>query len=156
MSKRLVRAGFAMALLVVLAAARAAEIATIRFERQDGVAVAYAVEIARSDAERRQGLMGRRSLSPGGGMLFDFGQEQEVAMWMRNTYVSLDMVFVDADGVVVDILRDTTPLSDALLAPRAPARYVVELLAGQAVARGLAVGDRLRLPGGLRTSPSGP
>jgi len=133
--------------------AGAAEPAAIRFERRDGVFVAFSVEIARSDAERRQGLMHRRSLSPTGGMLFDFGADQDIAMWMRNTYVALDMVFVSSDGVVVDILPDTVPLSETLLASRAPARYVVELLAGQAATRGLAAGDRLWLPVALRTSP---
>ncbi len=155
MKPRVTRAGLALALLLACLslATAAAELATIRFERQDGVFVAFSLEIARSDAERRQGLMERRSLSPMGGMLFDFGREQEIAMWMRNTYVSLDMVFVSADGVIVDILRDTEPLSETLLAPRAPARYVVELLAGQAAVRDLAAGDRLRLPAALRTSP---
>ena len=142
-----------LALVLLWAWAGAAEPAAIRFERRDGVFVAFSVEIARSDAERRQGLMHRRSLSPTGGMLFDFGADQDIAMWMRNTYVALDMVFVSSDGVVVDILPDTVPLSETLLATRAPARYVVELLAGQAAARGLAAGDRLWLPVALRTSP---
>jgi len=143
-----------LALLCAWAAmASAAEWTTARFERRDGVFVVFNLELARSDAERRQGLMHRRSLSPTAGMLFDFGADQDIAMWMRNTHVSLDMVFVSASGVIVDILPDAVPLSDTLLAPRAPARYVVELLAGQAAARGLAVGDRLRLPAALRTSP---
>ena len=136
-----------------VSAVDAAEQATLRFERLDGVFVVFSLEIARSDAERRQGLMHRRSLSPTGGMLFDFGADQDIAMWMRNTYVALDMVFVSADGVIVDILTNTVPLSETLLAPRAPARYVVELLGGQAAARGLAAGDRLRLPAALRSSP---
>jgi uncharacterized membrane protein (UPF0127 family) len=118
----------------------------VRFERSDGVFVPYALEIASTDAERTRGLMHRRFLAATGGMLFDFGREQQVAMWMRDTFVSLDMLFVDGSGVVVDVLRDAVPLSEALLAPRAPARYVVELAAGQAALRGLARGDRLHLP----------
>ncbi len=154
MSGRLRQAALALALLWAWAGVvGAAEWAAIRFERRDGVFVAFSVEIARSDAERRLGLMHRHSLSQTGGMLFDFGVNQDIAMWMRNTYVALDMVFVSADGVIVDILQDTVPLSETLLAPRAPARYVVELLAGQAAARGLGAGDRLWLPAALRSSP---
>lgn len=153
MTRRGRGAALALALLIAWAAAGAAEWTTARFERRDGVFIAFSLEVARSDAERRQGLMHRRSLSPTAGMLFDFGADQDIAMWMRNTYVPLDMVFVSADGVIVDILPDAVPLSETLLAPRAPARYVVELLAGQAALRGLAVGDSLRLPAGFRSSP---
>ncbi|NND49045.1 MAG: DUF192 domain-containing protein, partial [Rhizobiales bacterium] len=60
----------------------------------------FQVEIAVSQAERAKGLMFRRSLAPDRGMLFDFGEEQSVSMWMRNTYISLDMLFAGADGVI--------------------------------------------------------
>ncbi len=118
-------------------------------ETAAGGQIKYRVEIASSEAQRRQGLMGRRSLAPEAGMLFDFGVTQPIAMWMRNTHVALDMVFADEAGVIVDVIARTTPLSEALLMPRVPARYVLELLAGQTATRGIAVGDRLR----VRTSP---
>lgn len=145
-------------LAVVVATARAADLsrAPLVIVRADGVEVAYGVELARSAEERRQGLMGRRHLAADAGMLFDFGQEQPIAMWMRNTYVALDMVFASADGRIVDVIVRTVPLSEALLVPRAPARYVVELAAGQVATRGIAIGDRLRLPPALRTSSSAP
>ena len=133
--------------------ATAGETFSVRFERDDGVFVEFTVEVAATEAERARGLMFRRALPATGGMLFDFGREQPIAMWMRNTYLSLDMLFVDAAGRVVDVLRDTVPLSETLLMPRAPARYVVEVAAGQAALRGLSAGDRLRLPAALRTSP---
>ena len=142
--------------LALVMPARAADTLSLRIERADGVAVVYAVEVARSAAEREHGLMERRALAPTAGMLFDFGREQPLAMWMRNTYVPLDMLFADAAGVVVDVIADTVPLSEALLVPRAAARYVVELGAGQVALRGLATGDRLRLPATLRASPSAP
>lgn len=145
-------------LALVAAAAQAAEMprAPLAVVRADGVEVAYTVELARSAAERRQGLMGRRRLAADAGMLFDFGQEQAIAMWMRNTYVALDMLFADTDGRIVDIIVHTVPFSETLQVPRAPARYVVELVAGQVATRGIAIGDRLRLPDALRTSPSAP
>ncbi len=128
--------------------------AAIRIERRDGVFVAYTVEVARSDAERQQGLMGRQSLATTAGMLFDFGVEQPVAMWMRNTPLALDMLFIAADGVVIDVIEGAVPQTDTLLSPRAPARWVVELGAGQVAARGISTGDRLHLPAALRSSPA--
>lgn len=125
----------------------------LRVERADGSGVSYTVEIARSADERQRGLMGRRTLEPGAGMLFDFGAEQSLAMWMRNTYVPLDMLFADAAGTIVDVIERTEPLSDKLLVPRAPTRYVLELLAGQVAQHGLARGQRLRLPPALRNDP---
>ncbi len=140
-------------LLLVAWQAAAGETLPVRFERDDGVFVEFSLEVAATEAERARGLMFRRTLPATGGMLFDFGREQPIAMWMRNTYLALDMLFVDAGGRVVDVLRDTAPLSETLLTPRAPARYVIEVAAGQTALRGLAAGDRLRLPAALRTSP---
>lgn len=119
----------------------------------NGRRVAYTVELARTDAERQQGLMGRRTLAADAGMLFDFGVAQPVAMWMRNTFVPLDMLFADDAGGVVEVIENTTPLSEALLMPRVPVRYVLELRAGQVARHGFAVGDRLRLPGAVRAAP---
>lgn len=127
----------------------AMRVATLVVDTRSGRQIEYTVELALSEAERRQGLMGRHRLAPDAGMLFDFGAAQPIAMWMRNTYLALDMVFADEAGVIVDIIAHTTPLSEALLMPRAAARYVLELGAGQTAARGIAAGDRLR----LRTSP---
>lgn len=127
----------------------AMRVAALVIETQAGRQIEYTVELALSDAERRRGLMGRRRLAADAGMLFDFGAAQPIAMWMRDTHVALDMVFADEAGVIVDLIAHTTPLSDTLLMPRAPARYVLELRAGQSAAQGIATGDRLR----LRTSP---
>lgn len=153
--KRMVRALFAaLCLCLALPGARADEAVAPRVVplvvvTASGRQVEYRVELAIGEAERRQGLMGRRSLDPQAGMLFDFGTVQPIAMWMRNTYVALDMVFADDAGIVVDVIARTTPLSETLLMPRVPARYVLELLAGQTAARGIAIGDRLS----IRTSP---
>lgn len=126
----------------------------IRLEREDGVTVSFDVELASTDAERSRGLMGRRALQPTHGMLFDFGTERPIVMWMHDTHISLDMLFVNAQGIVVDVRARTTPLSDELLPGAFPARYVVELAGGQAAANALVPGVRLVLPDHFTTSPS--
>ena len=74
---------------------------------------AFAVEIADTDAERAKGLMYRKELPEGQGMLFDFHREQEVGFWMQNTYIPLDMIFIRGDGRILRIAENTEPLSDA-------------------------------------------
>ena len=103
----------------------------------------FMVEVARTVEERAKGLMYRRSMPANQGMLFDFGSEADVAMWMRNTYISLDMLFVRADGVVHRVQRDTVPFSEETISAGAPVRYVVELPAGTARRLGIDRGDRV-------------
>jgi uncharacterized membrane protein (UPF0127 family) len=104
---------------------------------------AFMVEVARTVEERAQGLMYRRSLAPDRGMIFDFGAEADIAMWMRNTYIPLDMLFVRADGVIHRVQRDTVPFSEETISAGAPVRYVVELPAGTAKRLGIDRGDRV-------------
>jgi uncharacterized membrane protein (UPF0127 family) len=104
------------------------------------------VEIAQTDAQRETGLMYRRFLAPEHGMLFDFGTTQDVTMWMHNTYIPLDMVFVRADGTVHRVERQTTPLSDQFIPSGAPVRYVIELAGGEAAKLGIARGDKVEIP----------
>lgn len=103
-----------------------------------------AVEIARSSEERAQGLMGREDLEPGNGMLFIYPGEGPVSMWMRNTYISLDMIFIRGDGTVAAIETDTLPLSTGMISPGIPVHAVLELRAGSAQQMGLQVGDVVR------------
>ena len=106
----------------------------------------FSVEIAASGAERARGLMYRRSLADDAGMLFDFKTEQAITMWMRNTYVSLDMIFIDADGRIGHIVANTTPLSDTVIPSRIEARFVLEVKAGTSERLGIEVGDRVHGP----------
>ena len=106
----------------------------------------FAVEMALTPAQQAQGLQGRRSLAPSAGMLFDFGDTRPVAMWMKNTPLSLDMLFIDEVGVVVNIARDTTPLSLRTIPSAAPVRAVLELNAGTARRLGAKPGDRVLHP----------
>ena len=86
-----------------------------------------------------------RELPPGTGMLFDFGQPQFASFWMKNTTLSLDLVFIAPDGTVVNIARDARPLSLEPIQSAAPVRYVLELAAGTAARIGLAAGNRIEI-----------
>ncbi len=104
---------------------------------------AFSVELATNDAQRARGLMFRKSLPEGHGMLFDFQTEQPVQFWMRNTYIPLDMIFIRGDGRVLNIAQNTTPLSDALVPSAGPVRGVLEVIAGTARKFHIAPGDRV-------------
>lgn len=107
---------------------------------------AFQVELAKSPEERRVGLMHRRELAPDHGMLFDFGQTAPVAMWMKNTYIPLDMMFIREDGEIVNIAHDTVPHSEAVLASDGPVRAVLEVPAGTTRLLGIKAGDRVLHP----------
>ena len=136
----------------LLCAADAAAQASVSFEEssltvdaREG-AFEFLVEMAVSPAQRSQGLMFRESLEEDRGMLFDFGKPQRATMWMRNTYVPLDMLFIDAHGQITQIAADTQPLSDAVIASREPVRAVLELRGGVSAKLGIKPGDRVIHP----------
>lgn len=106
----------------------------------------FRVEMAVSPQQRSQGLMFRESLEEDRGMLFDFGRPQVASMWMRNTYVPLDMLFIDAAGRITQIAANTQPLSDAVVASREPVRAVLELRGGVSAKLGIKPGDRVIHP----------
>lgn len=138
--------GAAAVLMLALAApARAAPLEPLDIETKSGVRH-FEVEVMRTDADRSRGLMFRRDLPADRGMLFLFDTEERVAMWMKNTYLPLDMVFFGRDGRVVSIARDTEPLSERIISSGAPAASVVEFNAGTAARAGIETGDRLIFP----------
>lgn len=94
--------------------------------------VQFDVELALTREAQATGLMARTTLPAGHGMLFDFGSERTVAMWMKNTHLSLDMAFFDAAGALRHLARNTEPLSLALIRAPVPIRYVLEVSAGEA------------------------
>ncbi|GLK84161.1 DUF192 domain-containing protein [Ancylobacter defluvii] len=132
-------------LLVALApqAARAASFEKATIITRSGP-VTFDVEIAVNAEERAKGLMYRTELAANTGMLFDFAVSQPVYMWMKNTYIPLDMLFIRADGRIARIAADTTPLSTQTIESGEPVRGVLELPAGTAKARGIAVGDHVQ------------
>jgi uncharacterized membrane protein (UPF0127 family) len=137
----LVVVGFAVA----SAPAGAASFQPLEIVTKNGVQV-FSVEMATTDEEKQTGLMYRKELADGKGMLFDFNPEQEVSMWMKNTYVSLDMIFIRADGRVLRIAENTEPLSTKIISSKGPARAVLEVVAGTAQKYGIRPGDRVGHP----------
>jgi uncharacterized membrane protein (UPF0127 family) len=119
--------------------------ATLEIVTKGGVR-AFIVELATTEAEREHGLMFRKTLPEGGGMLFDFKEERPVAFWMHNTYIPLDMIFIRADGLILNIAENTKPLSDALVPSGGPVRSVLEVIGGTARKLGIAPGDRVESP----------
>lgn len=106
----------------------------------------FRVELANTPEQRMQGLQGRHALADNGGMLFDFGAPQWVAMWMKDTPLPLDMLFIDGTGRVVAIAERTVPFSLATIAAPAPVRAVLEVAGGSAARLGLNPGDIVTSP----------
>ena len=106
----------------------------------------YHVEVAADEASREHGLMDRRKMAPDHGMLFEFQKRAPVAFWMKNTYLPLDMLFIDSDGVVKRVQENATPMSQALIPSGEPVTGVLELNAGQAARIGVRPGDKVIFP----------
>lgn len=100
-------------------------------------------EIADTDELRSRGLMFRHLLPEGHGMLFDFGKPRPAAMWMKNTYMSLDMLFIRADGTVAAIAENTEPMSEQTISVQEPVLGVLELPAGTAKKLGIHRDDKV-------------
>ena len=131
-----------LALVLIASTAQTATVESLEILTRSGVHV-FEVELAITDDERANGLMFRRDLPQGRGMLFDFKRDQMVAMWMKNTYVSLDMIFIRADGRIAHIAENTTPQSEAIISSRVPVRGVLEVVAGTAKKLGIQAGDKV-------------
>jgi uncharacterized protein len=113
---------------------------------RDGVRHEFDVEIAASEPEQVVGLMWRKSLPPDGGMLFDWKTPRRSMMWMRNTLVPLDMIFIKEDGTVGAIAENTVPRSLAVIDSRVPVRATLEVAAGTAAKDSIRVGDKVESP----------
>ncbi len=106
----------------------------------------YDIEIAADEPTRERGLMERRTMAADHGMLFEFPERAPVTFWMKDTYLSLDMVFIDADGTVRRVVERAKPMSEALIPSELPVTGVLELNAGQAAAIGVKPGDKVEFP----------
>jgi len=137
----------ALAIVAALAgAAYAQALEALSIVTKAGQRQSFQVEVARNDADRAQGLMFRRSMAPDRGMLFDFGRVEPVSMWMQNTYLSLDMLFIRRDGTIARIAANTEPLSTRTISSGEPVLAVLELNAGTAAKLGIKPGDRVEHP----------
>jgi uncharacterized protein len=125
--------------------ARAAGQSTVEIISTTGTHT-FAVELANNDDERSRGLMYRKELPEGRGMLFDFEREAPVAFWMHNTYIPLDIIFIRGDGRILRIAENAEPLSDRLIPSGGPVRAVLEVIGGTARRLGIAPGDHVTSP----------
>ena len=113
----------------------------------------FNIEVMITNQERALGLMFRRSLPENGGMLFLYDPPQPAAMWMKNTLIPLDMVFISAEGKVHRIEQNTEPFSTALISSDGAVVGVLELNAGEAEKIGLKRGDKVVYPGLAKGAP---
>ena len=134
-------------LLIAMAShgAVAAETQPLEIVTKSGVHV-FTVEIAKTEQERATGLMYRKELAEGRGMLFDFSPEQPVSMWMKNTFIPLDMIFIRSDGRILRIAENTEPHSEKIISSGGLAKGVLEVIGGTARKYGIQPGDRVAHP----------
>ena len=116
-----------------------------KLEIADGKKVKHVFDVWLADSPQRQaqGLMFVRSLPELRGMLFVHESPKQLSMWMKNTYIPLDMVFIDANGRIQQIIEQTTPHSLATISSNAPALAVLEIAGGEAKRLGLHAGQRV-------------
>jgi len=139
-------------LLFLAAAANVALAQLAQFPRSELTIVTaggprkFSVELATTPAQMEQGLMFRQSLAPDSGMLFDFQAPSMATMWMKNTLIPLDMLFVDAQGRIVNIHERAVPGSLDTIAAAAPVRAVIEVNGGTAARFGIRPGDKVIFP----------
>ncbi len=103
----------------------------------------FEVEVARTEGELSQGLMFRKELPDHHGMVFEMGYDRDWSFYMRNTYVRLDMIFIDADWRVVGVVENVPPLTEDSRSVGAPSRFVLELAAHEARRAGIQAGTQL-------------
>lgn len=104
------------------------------------------VEVADEEGERNTGLMFRQSLGDDEGMIFLYTHEEDISMWMKNTYISLDMIFVRSNGTISRIETGTEPFSENIISSGGKVLAVIEMKAGSAKRLGLKLGDKVSYP----------
>ena len=132
--------GFAISIPALALEKRPLTLVTSKGEHQ------ITVEVADSSDEQRTGLMFRRSLGEDEGMIFLYEREEDVSMWMKNTYIPLDMIFVRSNGTVLRIETDTEPFSERIISSGGKVLAVIEMKAGSAARLGLKPGDKVSYP----------
>lgn len=117
---------------------------TLDFLRAGEPMLSLDIEIADTDSLHERGMMQRTSFPPESGMLFVFDTQEPRQFWMGNTPLSLDLLFISADSVVVDIAKRAKPYSDEPIVGGQPAQFVLEVPGGYTDTRGIVEGDRIR------------
>lgn len=142
---RLVAILIVIVTFVSVASAADEKLHPLKISRKGKVVTQLKVEPADTPEKRMKGLMFRKTLPEGQGMWFIFDSDTLHPFWMENTYISLDIIFVDNKNKIVSISRNTQPLSRKPIFPQKPYRYVLEVPAGFAAKYGLKKGDRVGL-----------
>ena len=106
----------------------------------------FTVEVVDTPETRAQGLMYRQELADDAGMLFDFREERPVSFWMRNTYIPLDMLFIEADGTILNIHVNARPHDTTSIPSDGPVQFVLEIPGGRSDELGIAAGDMVEHP----------
>lgn len=148
--------GWLLCLTLLTGCATAQSAFTPQQVELDLAGVGFDIEYVADPDSRRQGLMGRDALAPRTGMLFDFPEGTRPAIWMRNMVISLDLLYIDEDGRIVQIFREVPPcrvMPCEIYHADQPLRFVLEVPAGTADSLQLAVGQELDL-GGLSEHPA--
>lgn len=135
-----------LALAISVDAQADAAFAEVTIDTAAGQSHTFQLEVASTEEARRRGLMQRTDLPERGGMLFRFEKPRIASMWMKDTLIPLDMLFVRADWTIAGIAAWTTPLSLEIISAPEPVIAVVELKGGTCDRLGIRVGDRVRHP----------
>ena len=138
-------AALATALLISLPLAACSD-ETRLVVRSDSGEHAFTVEVVDTPETRAQGLMYRQKLADDAGMLFDFREERPVSFWMRNTYIPLDMLFIEADGTILNIHVNARPHDTTSIPSDGPVQFVLEIPGGRSNELGIAAGDTVEHP----------
>jgi uncharacterized membrane protein (UPF0127 family) len=117
---------------------------TLVIVTHDGARHVLKVEMALAEDQQTVGEMWRKSVAEDGGMLFDWGEPRDSKMWMRNTLVPLDMIFINTDGTIRSIAKNTVPQSRVVIDSQGPVRATLEVAAGTAARLGIQPGDLVR------------
>lgn len=141
------RAAAAVFLLLAASVAGCRDRGPVAVIRAPGGALEVALEVAATPPERARGLMYRSALADGHGMLFVFDEDEDHTFWMKNTLISLDMLFLAQDGTLVGVHPNATPLSTASISVGHPSRFVLEVPGGWAARHGVAAGMRVEFRG---------
>ena len=119
-------------------------ITNIVIQKKNETTIKLVVKIPTSKSQHNQGLMYIEKLDGYDGMLFDFGENQYLNMWMKNTFIPLDILFFDSDRNLINIIENTIPCDQTSLGSRMPARYVLEVASGIVKKFGITVGDHFK------------
>ena len=125
------------------AGAFAFPLSQMEIARADGTKASFRIEVATSPQQQERGLMFRKKLAPDAGMLFLWPQDQPVSMWMKNTVIPLDMLFVAHSGVITKVIANAVPYDLTPLSSDGLVRAVIEIGGGEAARKNIKVGDRV-------------